>query len=418
MQRLIAAAAALTIASGVASAEIAIVGEAKLGIGYRAESDGDSMTGSNHSFDHNVEVGFLGSGTTDGRLSFSGAVEFDTEFGVKEGRVRVGGPFGDLTIGDQDAADHLAGEIGDVGLNGVGVDDIVEQHRGRTAHSLRYDNSVGQFKIAVSAGTANGMAAADAVAATLFWVTGIDNRVTQFSMQPTPLEYEKVFGICREFDLDGAVVGAHVDVLVDGVLEMHNIVGFGRNDDGEIVDDTDFPVESEGRRAAFKVYELAFDLGADGVAGGSDDTRKRQTDNSVDGLPAVPVEDQYAVGMSFEAGGLTVGFGYDSLKTVSLGVGFSAGSMSANALYVRTDSDETDNPNDIDTTGIGAEMAYSSGASTFTLAYAQSRPERGLKGDAYGINLSRELGGGASAVAGFGQVKDVNKASAGLLFKF
>ena len=129
----------------------------------------------------------------------------------------------------------------------------------------------------------------------------------------------------------------------------------------------------------------------------------------VPGIPAGPADQQYAFGMSFEAAGVKVGVGYDSLKTVSMGLGFSSGDISSNLLYVRTDSDIT---------GMGGDVSYTIGASTLTLAYAREKPEEGEATDAMGINVSHDLGGGASLVAGFGQVEDVNKASAGLSFSF
>ena len=53
-----------------------------------------------------------------------------------------------------------------------------------------------------------------------------------------------------------------------------------------------------------------------------------------------------------------------------------------------------------------------------TLANTRFKLDAGETTDAMGINMSHDLGGGASMVAGFGQVDDVNKADAGLQFKF
>ena len=71
----------------------------------------------------------------------------------------MSGSFGTLTIGDNDAADLTAGGIADIGMNGIGVDDMVEGLRGTTAGQLRYDNSFGQVSIAISAGTSAAVAA-------------------------------------------------------------------------------------------------------------------------------------------------------------------------------------------------------------------------------------------------------------------
>ncbi len=99
-----------------------------------------------------IGVDFIGSGTTDGGLSFGGKVGFDTFDGTADtGTVFVSGAFGTITYGHDDAADVLAGGIADVGLNDLGVDDVVEDIRGGTAPQARYDLSVGNFAFAISA---------------------------------------------------------------------------------------------------------------------------------------------------------------------------------------------------------------------------------------------------------------------------
>ena len=47
------------------------------------------------------------------------------------------GAFGKVTFGDNDAADLLADGIADVGLNGVGVDDVAEDFRSTIAAQAR-----------------------------------------------------------------------------------------------------------------------------------------------------------------------------------------------------------------------------------------------------------------------------------------
>ncbi len=125
-------------------------------------------------------------------------------------------------------------------------------------------------------------------------------------------------------------------------------------------------------------------------------------------------ETQYAFGMKFNAGGVTIGVGYDSKKTVSMGVGFSAGEVSTNLLYVKTDEEHADG----EMTGMGADMKYTMGASAVTLAYGRTKPKEGEATDAVGMGVTHSLGGGATMNAGFGKVGESNKASIGLSFKF
>ena len=314
MKKLLTATTALALAGGAAFAEITISGDAKLGVDYNSEPD--AMV-SKHSFKHEMGIDFSASGTTDGGLSFGGSAGFDT--GAKKlntGTVFVSGAFGKITIGGNDSADLLAGGIADVGLNDVGVDDVVEYFYGTTASQFRYDQSVGNIALAISAGT--------------------------------------------------------------------NPAG-------------DATATAPGAK-----------------------------------------KNEYAIGMSFSASGATVGIGYDSRKTISVGLGYSAGQIAANAFYAKGSglsymhmgADGSDDPQvqgnedddgmfDSSVTGLGVDLSYTMGASTLTLVYAKAdvdniRPEwlsgattptfgsESFKG--VGINIKHSLGGGADLIAGFGQV--------------
>ena len=146
------------------------------------------------------------------------------------------------------------------------------------------------------------------------------------------------------------------------------------------------------------------------------------------GTPAVASDSEYAFGMSFNAGGVTIGVGYDSKKTVSMGAGFTTGEITTNLLYVKTDEDFSNADGTIkgEMTGMGVDMAYAMGASTVTLSYGRRKPETGEAMDAVGMGVTHDLGGGATMNAGFGKVdKKVgtkivseNKASVGLMFAF
>ena len=280
-------------------------------------------------FTHEMGVDFTGSGTTDGGLTFGGKVGFDT--GAEKtntGTVFVSGSFGTITFGDNDAADVLAGGIADVVLNGVGVDNVVEDIRGTTDHQFRYDQSFGNIALAISAGTGDGKPGT-----ANSWASPVDSQDTGFK-------------------------------------------------EGEF------------------------------------ETKKNS----------------YAIGMSFRASGATVGFGYDSRKTMSAGIGYSTGQISANAFYAKADKSykelgfnraaggtgaSADEVLDAGYTGIGMDMSYTMGASTLTLVYAKTdvsdiQPywnqddgtrtlsSGSLKG--LGVGFSHDLGGGAKLIAGFAKV--------------
>ena len=413
MRKLLTATTALALVGGAAFAELSMSGDAELGIDYNSEpGEGNSK----HSFVHEVGIDFSGSGTTDGGLSFGGSAGFDTgDDVVNTGTVFISGAFGKVTIGDNDAADLTAGGIADVGLNGIGVDDVVEDHRGGTAAALRYDHSFGQIAIAISAGTKPGSAEVEAFAGRYAYsISGTDGVATVYLGLPKTLAVMEPIYLNAGAIVIGRPTGK-VEVTPEDGSKV-DIFGYKRNDDGDVVNGAGDEVTDKNILAAFTQYEALYDLGEDKVVGADDQPSESGAlsvltvlEPAVKAAEAVPADNQYAFGMSFEASGVTVGVGYDSEKTVSMGLGFSTGDISSNLLYVRTDDDKT---------GMGGDLSYTMGASTLTLAYAQSKPDAGETTDAMGINVSHDLGGGASMVAGFGDVDDVSKASVGLSFSF
>ena len=504
MKKLLIASTALSLAGGAAFAEMAITvsGDAELGVDYASEPVADATTGavgSKHSFVHEVGIDFTASGTTDGGLTFGGEAGFDTgDDVVNTGTVHVSGSFGKLTIGDNDAADLTAGGIDDVGMNGIGVDDMVEGLRGTTAAQLRYDNDFGQIKIAISAGTKDGSAMVAAVPATGWRITdakktshyywpnytrgsnGVSEPDPTVQTAPSSLimsvkkedgTYHYLGGISTNtdtgsgtYDSSQNVAGISVDAGFDSLFDVRyrrtdevwvdpdgtpatpsasdkapvNIHGYSRSDDGTKILNAAGTAVAAGSAAAeaFTKYEMYYDLGADKKVGGGETTatakngdRVKVASNAVAAVPAVASDSEFAFGMSFNAGGVTIGVGYDSNKTVNMGAGFTTGEITTNLLYVKTEDDE-DTEVDEEMTGMGVDMAYAMGASTVTLSYGRRKPEMGEAMDAVGMGVTHDLGGGATLNAGFGKVdKDIgtaaspmivaeNKASIGLMFAF
>ncbi len=432
MRKLLTATTALALVGGAAFAELSMSGDAEFGTDYTSEPDPGM---SKHSFVHEVGIDFSGSGTTDGGLSFGGSAGFDTgDTEVNTGTVFISGAFGKLTTGDNDAADLTAGGIADVGLNGIGVDDVVEDLRGTTASQLRYDNSFGQIAIAISAGTTGGAAAVAATAGDYQYMIP----ASVYTAATLPDDGPETFGGIFRTTLsagdmpmpildDNPILNRAAYVTsfgtAIGIAEGQRSLANGLDDGVGYAEGGDVPLQNPNAPAAdrvaltgealanFRKYEAAFDLGTNRVIDAANDVPRglRTITAATAAVPEVASDNQYAFGMSFNASGVTVGVGYDSEKTVSMGLGFSTGDISSNLLYVKTDDD---------TTGIGGDVSYTMGASTLTLAYAQSKPDAGETTDAMGINVSHDLGGGASMVAGFGDVDDVSKASVGLSFSF
>ena len=521
MKKLLIASTALSLAGGAAFAEMAITvsGDAELGVDYASEPVADATTGavgSKHSFVHEVGIDFEGSGTTDGGLTFGGKAGFDTgDTEVNTGEVYVSGSFGKLTIGDNDAADLTAGGIADIGMNGIGVDDMVEGLRGTTAAQLRYDNSFGQVSIAISAGTKAGSAAKAAVPATVWHINdhmtgdkmtthvyypdltatgrvahpdgviihtanasptpdndnpsihteytikwdptaemyyGLTRTATDSADVPTTIvkhEFDSIFGVIHrsedgapDDDVDNNAVIVDLDLVIaeaagvtaaQAEADQVNIYGFMRNDKDQIVGpDGKVYAATTDHGKAFTRYEANYNLGGDKKVGGTGKTAEAENrdtvkvaSNAMAAVPAVASDSEFAFGMSFNAGGVTIGVGYDSNKTVNMGAGFTTGEITTNLLYVKTEDNE-DTEVDEEMTGMGVDMAYTMGASKVTLAYGRRKPEMGEAMDAVGMDVEHDLGGDATLKAGFGKVDKMvgtkmvseNKASIGLMFAF
>ena len=457
MKKLLIASTALSLAGGAAFAEMAFTldGDAKMGVDYNSEATGEK---SKHEFKHEIGVDFIGSGTTDGGLSFGASAGFDvSDKAINTGTVHVSGSFGTLTIGGNDAADLTAGGTNDVGLFDIGVDDQAEGLRGGTAAQLRYDNTFGQIKIAISAGTTDGMAAVAEMPAvykdvavpgfdpTEWYLIDFNNVVHAYDMKPDADTINELFGIARTATSDTDPTLATVTFTPAEGSASPSILNHGykydedgkpetnAEDDPILYDDPGGDDEAEVTDAttvtAFNRYMEVYGLGDDKKVGGGDDVEMVTGDNGVPdrtivngvkiseaipGKDAVNSETQYAFGMSFEAGGVTIGVGYDSMKTISMGAGFTAGEISTNLLYVKTDEEHGEGV----MTGIGADMKYTMGASAVTLSYGRRKPEMGEATDAVGMGVTHSLGGDATMSAGFGKVGDSNKASIGLSFNF
>ncbi len=459
MRKLLTATTALALVGGVAFAEtnVDVSFDAKSGLDFTSDPEAGK---SKHSFTHEVGVDFSASGTTDGGLAFGGSVGFESgDDTVNEGTVYISGAFGKLTFGDNDSADVLAGGITDIGLNGIDLDDVVEDLRGTTANQFRYDNSFGAISIAISAGTLDGEPAV--TAAPGHWTltnrttglvgasvinqsqlaafehalkfAGTNGPVNYVPKAPTEDDAEDPFEnfrraagfvVVHTAAAEGVAEKVEVSLAADGANPL-DIAGFSRKGDDVLrADGSVLPTSGTNDdetnalgalREAFEAYAEIYDLGEGEKVGGGNDTPKavytdllHQVTEPIDAADAVPSDNQYAFGMSFEASGVTVGIGHDSAGATSVGLGFSTGDVSASALYVKGET----------AVGVGADVSYTMGASTLTLAYARQNPDAGPTVDATGIALGHDLGGGASLNAGFGQVEDVSRASIGISFAF
>jgi outer membrane protein OmpU len=148
MKKILLATTLLAASVGYASAEVAVSGSARMGI---------VNDGTDTQFTSRVRIGFAGSGTTDGGLTFGASVRADQsgQGGTANGdsTVNISGAFGTLTMGDVagGAADNLVGQVSGVGFTGNGDNNEIG-FLGGTATAARYNYTAGSLSLAIGVG--------------------------------------------------------------------------------------------------------------------------------------------------------------------------------------------------------------------------------------------------------------------------
>jgi len=146
---------ALTLSAGVAAADVALSGNARMGVVY----DGDDF-----GFNSRLRVQFTLSGETDSGLAFGGSIRADNaggagggsvdDGGMTQGSVFISGEFGRLSMGDvSGAAEFVAGDLAGVGMTGLRfLNENAYLSNGATRRAAaRYDYSIEGFTFALSA---------------------------------------------------------------------------------------------------------------------------------------------------------------------------------------------------------------------------------------------------------------------------
>jgi outer membrane protein OmpU len=157
--------------AGVAAADVTITGSAEMGIAGGSVSGGVDP---NTTFFQTVDVRFTMSGEADNGLSFGAVIDLDDAGGTEDVAgafadytVFIAGDFGRLTMGDTDGAlDWAITETANLGNPGTIADDETGHagylsngvfdsgaagNLGYNGQVLRYDYSIGDFGVAVSA---------------------------------------------------------------------------------------------------------------------------------------------------------------------------------------------------------------------------------------------------------------------------
>jgi len=459
MKRILIAVAALGLMAGPAVAmdddgmmaegpTLSLSGSAGLGATFLGEVK-DSKTNtvkekSQIKFENFAKVAFTGSGVTDGGLTFGMKVRVNTSK-VDDGEIHIGGEMWKLTVGDNDSASNLAFDdvLGDVGFDGnLGVDDVAEKaHKrpdGYNDSEARVDLTFGVAKIAVSVGQTPGseyMAAEEAFFTQRWqWHNGKAGTA------------RKGFNI--EFEHEAKVTGGltqapptTANFITAGTAGADNLIihkdgtqYYGVGDyNGALKKNAVYVVNGLPDTVPGKTVNPGdADPAKDGV---QKDTLDEVVYEDVHGFepvpsaaivftpyeeakPATKQETNWSVGTAVDLGAARLGFGLDSEKKMSVSVSGKFGMVGGGLYYSQQDVEMTDGSED-KWTGLGAQVSVDVVEGTVvTIVGAQRDRDRLGKNDAFGVGVTHDLGGGAEVQAGFAQVNDQNKASAGIAMTF
>ncbi len=164
MKKILLATSALVASTGFAAAEVAISGSANMGFEYAENTTGaDETTPFSEVF-----VTFDMSGETDGGLSFGATTVYTVNNNGNPANddtwVWISGAWGKLSMGAVAEADQVAG-LSDLGLDGIGTDNVAEVLSGDDttglAHDVNYTYSGGALTLGLSANFGDGTAVLD-----------------------------------------------------------------------------------------------------------------------------------------------------------------------------------------------------------------------------------------------------------------
>lgn len=164
MKKLLIASTALVASAGFAAADVTLGGTANMGVKYSSVA---LPSGNTMELHYEVDFDIIGSGTTDGGLTFGASVDVDQQIvsadgnatqiadgangnGITDPEVFISSEFGTLTVGGVDPATDGFG-IADVGFDGVGVDDDAESIKNaNTTANVHYTVTFDAFTLAAA----------------------------------------------------------------------------------------------------------------------------------------------------------------------------------------------------------------------------------------------------------------------------
>ena len=416
--------------SGAVAQGVSFSGSAGMGVKYTGDMEndaGDTTMKSTIDWISDFDIAISASGTTDGGLTFGASTAVEAGQGggdVTDSEVYIGGESWQVKIGDLDPASHMGRSLGDVGFDGLDVDDVAEKAVTSTHANVEVSFSLGAASLAITAGQKAGDARKPG-----------SPQMTRISVTPTANTpgnvSEGVFPEHLKFIdinvLDGQVFETLVthnhddDVETDPVPQEFYVV---RND-------TNVPV----------IYQVNGDKDpkpGEAAEGDEDDAPVADQDSlagtnysahvssiaAEKATAAMKQKTVWAAGVSFAIGSTTLGIGIDSEKLMQASVSADLGAFSGKLFYAQQKMNEG-MAKESKNTGMGVEIGVPAGSNTtINAVYTQGKTDYKMasmddKTDkGFGVGVSHGLGGGATLNAGFAKVKKVTKASVGVSMSF
>jgi outer membrane protein OmpU len=174
MKKVLLATTALVLSAGVASAEVSVSGNARVGLTYN-EANAQSTL-----MDNRVRIAFSASGETDSGLSYSASARIRTgnEGGASvnafnELGVTISGAFGSLTVGSESsAAEYAVGDLAGVGFTGAGAGNENNFGGASVVYTYSTDALTAMVSIGESAGNGGNTLDSDTLAMGVSYAAG------------------------------------------------------------------------------------------------------------------------------------------------------------------------------------------------------------------------------------------------------
>ena len=361
--------------SGAVAQGVTFSGSGNLGVIYHGDSkfnvngtEGDIEKKSYFEWISNFDLAMSASGTTDGGLTFGASATIkagnekvddnDTSKStVGSSNVYIAGESWKIAIGDLDPASHKGRSLGDVGFDGLGVDDVAEGAVSSTQADVEVSFSLGAASLAITADQRPGAKAVDGHTA-----------LTRAS--------ESTAG-------DGKIGDDAADVAAEKQeTEWAAGVSFG-------IGSTSLGIGMDSNKL------MQASIGADLGAFSGSIFYAQQKDKTVDNSAADDASTE-----ANTVNNKNTGMG------VEIKVSAGANTM-INAVYTQGKKSDirTKNPNANANTLVGEDGVVAD--------KAISKTDKG-----FGVGVSHNLGGGATLEAGFAKVKKQTKASVGVSMSF